>query len=262
MLIKKEEVIVKKNIKSFNSTFTLAEILITLGIIGIISAMTIPNLIGNIMGYQRAIKYKKVLSTLNNAIRMNKANYEWDLADLNTFCGNSGNTHNPEITHSICAVINGSIKGAQYYYDISNLKNSNDETYPVNNFHNPLSSVSNIKKLPTYIFQDGSMLMLSNSIGKYPCTKTIEGGLKSAYRSPSGAASACYGYIDINGIKGPNKYTRCKTGTLALARRINNLEPNCIINKKNIGDIFSVIFYDSTAEPIYDNDWAVLNITK
>ena len=52
--------------------FTLAEVLITLGVIGIVAAMTIPTLIANIKGAQYRTKFKKVISTLSNAERISQ----------------------------------------------------------------------------------------------------------------------------------------------------------------------------------------------
>ena len=45
--------------------FTLAEVLITLGIIGVVAAMTIPTLISNTNGAKFRSQFKKTLSTLN-----------------------------------------------------------------------------------------------------------------------------------------------------------------------------------------------------
>ena len=45
--------------------FTLAEVLITLGIIGVVAAMTIPTLISNTNGAQFKTGFKKALSTLS-----------------------------------------------------------------------------------------------------------------------------------------------------------------------------------------------------
>ena len=45
--------------------FTLAEVLITLGIIGVIAAITIPNLINNIQERQLKEAWKKEYSVLN-----------------------------------------------------------------------------------------------------------------------------------------------------------------------------------------------------
>ena len=49
--------------------FTLAEVLITLGIIGIVAAMTIPTLIGKYQEKQFKVAYKKVYSELSRAFQ-------------------------------------------------------------------------------------------------------------------------------------------------------------------------------------------------
>ena len=53
--------------------FTLAEVLITLGIIGVVAAMTLPTLIANYDKKVTATKVKKAYSELLNAIRMSEA---------------------------------------------------------------------------------------------------------------------------------------------------------------------------------------------
>jgi prepilin-type N-terminal cleavage/methylation domain-containing protein len=52
--------------------FTLAEVLITLGIIGIVAAITIPNLITNYQKKQTATRLKKVYADLINAVRLSE----------------------------------------------------------------------------------------------------------------------------------------------------------------------------------------------
>ena len=58
------------------SGFTLAEVLITLGIIGVVAAMTIPTLIANTNGAKFRSQFKKTLSTLNQAGLMGQAQYD------------------------------------------------------------------------------------------------------------------------------------------------------------------------------------------
>lgn len=58
------------NYKTF--AFTLAEVLITLGIIGVIGALTIPSLIKNTQNEQYVAGFKKTISILNGAISMMK----------------------------------------------------------------------------------------------------------------------------------------------------------------------------------------------
>ena len=48
--------------------FTLAEVLITLGIIGVVAAMTIPTLMQKTNDSEIKSSYKKMLSVLNQAI--------------------------------------------------------------------------------------------------------------------------------------------------------------------------------------------------
>ena len=50
--------------------FTLSEVLITIGVIGVVSAMTLPSLIKNYNNYVIAQKLKKAYNTLYNGIRM------------------------------------------------------------------------------------------------------------------------------------------------------------------------------------------------
>ncbi len=53
-----------------NSAFTLAEVLITLAVIGIVAAMTIPTLINKYQEKVTVTKVKKMYSTLNQAVKL------------------------------------------------------------------------------------------------------------------------------------------------------------------------------------------------
>lgn len=71
--------------------FTLAEVLITLGIIGIVAAMTLPSLVGNYKKIQTVLHLKKVYSSLLQSVEFSKAEYgdltvwEWDLSSAEFF---------------------------------------------------------------------------------------------------------------------------------------------------------------------------------
>ena len=53
---------------SRKSAFTLAEVLITLGIIGVVAAMTLPTLVGNYKKAQTVSQLKKVYSVLSQSM--------------------------------------------------------------------------------------------------------------------------------------------------------------------------------------------------
>ncbi len=63
------------------NAFTLAEVLITLGIIGVVAAMTMPTLLNSTQGAQYKTAYKKALSVLSQAVVLNIALDDYGLAD-------------------------------------------------------------------------------------------------------------------------------------------------------------------------------------
>ncbi len=66
--------------------FTLAEVLITLGIIGIVAAMTMPSLIAKYQKQQTLTQLKKAYSEINQAIRISESSYgtldSWDFRNI------------------------------------------------------------------------------------------------------------------------------------------------------------------------------------
>ena len=63
--------------------FTLAEVLITLGVIGVVAAMTMPTLIQNHRKQEVVTKLKKIYSMVNQAIKLSEVEYgdheNWDM---------------------------------------------------------------------------------------------------------------------------------------------------------------------------------------
>ena len=70
------------------SAFTLAEVLITLGIIGIVAAMTLPALIQNYQKKQTVSQLKKAYSVISQALVSSQYDNgdmtEWNLMNLGT----------------------------------------------------------------------------------------------------------------------------------------------------------------------------------
>ena len=81
-----------------NKGFTLAEVLITLGIIGVIAALTLPTLITNYKHKVTATRLEQTYSILSQAIRMSEAENgemkEWDLQLMKnaSYAGDAGTT--------------------------------------------------------------------------------------------------------------------------------------------------------------------------
>ena len=228
--------------------FTLAEVLITLGIIGVVAAMTIPTLISNTNSAKFKSQYKKTLSTLNQAALMGTAQYDLDYASITTAC-TGGGTEKPDVTASMCALINGTLSGATYYATAANMKIPGTSTaYSIS------SNLTNVAgtDMVAYQLADGSVIAFDKDLKS--CTLAPGDPITSA------SLNSCRGFIDVNGPTLPNKEVRCSTGSAAVASSVGT----CIVrnNAADMGDIFPVVFHDGTVEPITDAARYVLNQSK
>ena len=227
--------------------FTLAEVLITLGIIGVVAAMTIPTLISNTNSAKFKSQYKKTLSTMNQAALMATAQYDLDFASLTASCGATGGTEKPDVTASMCALINGTLSGATYYSAASSIKiPGSSAAYAING----TAKVADAS-WKAYQLADGSMVEFNDVKS---CTLEVGGDITAL-------AETCRGYIDVNGATLPNKEVSCST---AASTAVASTVGNCIVrnNATDMGDIFPVVFHDGTVEPITNAARYVLNQAK
>lgn len=168
--------------------FTLAEVLITLGIIGIISAITIPSVIQNKYDKETVSRLKKVYSSLSQAYLFIFSEYgeptNWGIVRANE---GTGNTPTVEGAKSSANLANMFAKNMQ------TTKNCGVDT----GCFSSLSSVYNRGDVGKIILNDGTTLGfagLSND-----CTKN-RGDTKHL-------SSICaWIIVDINGSRRPNMY--------------------------------------------------------
>ena len=234
-----------------NCAFTLAEVLITLGIIGVVAAMTIPTLMANIKAHQYSAKFKKTVSTLSNAAKMSQAQYGFDYSGLTDKCNANSATDNPEDKQSLCSLLNGTLTGATYYYGMNNFPNY--EIKESEEFNKVDSFINNKNKLPIYQLSDGSLILFSSLLGgnhskiASSCTRAIDGNPGvNADGDYKGYGTGCYALIDVNGVSRPNKEVKCTRGTNT---RSSMEVGNCIVEPKDMGDIFPVVIYDGSVSP-------------
>lgn len=178
--------------------FTLAEVLITLGIIGIIAAITIPILMANYQKQQYIVELKKAYSEFNQAIKSLSAdqNCGGDLICTGLFPGGfDSTTFGNEIV--------------KYFKVVKNCKNSVSCMIPgsllINQAYDGSSTPDNyaasVSSNP-YIFQtlDGMLFMIFGE-NNSECN--------NSWGSGDDISHVCAEVIiDINGIKGPNYFGR------------------------------------------------------
>lgn len=223
-----------------NEAFTLAEVLITLGIIGVVAAMTMPTLISNHKRMVLKNQYKKLYSTLYQAY--NKSVYEvggtTDCYHNDIIRGIQGNWTDKSICKDfreavennlrigkICtskAAANGCLQKDQYKgldtlitdnpdYTEEELENNNKNCAGLNK-----NNINNNNLV--YVLNDGS-IVISYVADNVPISMLI----------------------DVNGQKGPNKWGH-DLFKLSFSKEGNNyklLPSGCGINSYEKGGISS-----------------------
>ena len=186
-------------IHSKKAAFTLAEVLITLGIIGIVAAMTIPTLISNYQKKEVATKLKQTYSILSQALQMAQV----EKGDTTTWAVNDiYGTDVADTNFSVRDVTTDFVKS----YLIPNLKVSKDYGYTTNNAigYDGLYYAGNSNEKRN---RSGYMFLLSNNVliqvgvGTSGCIGTTlpDGSCdgKREYRN-------IVFWVDINGFQKPN----------------------------------------------------------
>ncbi len=192
-ILSKREVYMKKG-------FTLAEVLITLGIIGVVAAMTMPTLVGKYQEKVTVSKLKKMNSTLNQAFQM--AVKDYGTPDLWGFTSSwvGENATDEQIEQAIKGRNIVIDKFAQYLKKTSVCHNGEScksnskysrERYSLDGTRNGTWGT------PEITLADGSTIELF-----YMSSPSCNDG--SAQNSKRLQASCGEIFVDINGIKPPN----------------------------------------------------------
>ena len=190
--------------------FTLAEVLITLGIIGVVAAMTMPTLMNQTNGAQYKAAYKKALSAISQGVTLNVALDGGSFADMDTASAGVNTTDN-SIAKMLSARMNVVKVAGEAGYTVPSV------AFECDSDKHATGCTAGTVSPDTYLFfNDGSMFAFEED--SKDCTAGVDGG----------TAKICHGYIDVNGAKGPNKV---------------------VTDAEHPTDIYPVEFYDQTILP-------------
>ena len=178
-----------------NKAFTLAEVLITLGIIGVVAAMTLPMIIQNYNKKIVTTRLQVAQSVISQMLNFAIADYGdpkyWDYADV--YGQSAGDSTRKNLI----------VKTTEKYFlpYLSDLKSSgyktlNEAGYPL--YHNAYGAVdtNNLNSLNKYHY----VIEFANgmTIFVYVNSSTLNGGIYTNILM----------YVDVNGKKGPNVFGR------------------------------------------------------
>ena len=240
--------------------FTLAEVLITLGIIGVVAAMTIPTLIQNTNSIKFVTQFKKTISTLSQAGLMAQAQFDVDYAGLSGASPTDGSCKTQNLGNNnlnICGLFNATLAGQTYQGTLSSIKDSSGAVDTTSKgYYNAINNSDNHKTTGWYgtdylvfMLADGSMVAFNKDATD--CRLGIGNIVDSTMLTTENSTSTtglknCMGFIDVNGVKTPNKEIQCSDNTATL-----DPSTTCVLTSvgSQIGDIFPIVFHDGTVEP-------------
>lgn len=184
----------------FKKAFTLAEILITLGIVGIVSALTIPTLIQNYKKQVLVNQLKKAMSEISQGLQLMMAEDEvTSLTQINgavSYCSSQNRFETDWHCIPLGKRFLSSFKGSRYVTNIQDIPNYkwkylNEEKYEVPGI------------VSAHILADGAMILWGEHwLGD---TLMTEEG-HPLNREDIGYVMLMT--IDVNGFKGPNQWGR------------------------------------------------------
>lgn len=214
--------------------FTLAEVLITLAIIGVVATLTLPALMTNTAEQQAKTALKKGINTLTEAAQMNQAIAGFDYASLTV-----NDTTNQE---------------SQSLYGLLSQRASVDfqKTDMMSNHSGYTSHQGNTEENGNFavFFRDGSALLFPES------TKSTEGNsVKDGTEVQSdGLVYGIAAIYDTNGLKGPNILSNCRSDAMGAAEDNKQpigtkLEDYCTPKTRVIKDQFGVRLRGGYAVP-------------
>jgi len=230
--------------------FTLAEVLITLAIIGVVAALTIPSVISNSQQQEFKTGLRKAVSVLNSAITMNMAlegESPYDNADLFHY-----------LQRHMSIISSFTFLGEKYYVKAQRAFWPNSAFYTTDGMRFEFFSKGHAGKSQYDIFPlyenpnvktclgatantelllnsgDGNKYSLCNGCGSY--------GLNS--NQDKTTSPPCMITVDVNGDRKPNPANvNCKKDDCAKDYKLSDS------NGKKLSDVFSIIITDKEAIP-------------
>ena len=208
--------------------FTLAEVLITLAIIGVVASLTLPSLMSNTSEQQYKTALRKVVNTLSEAGQMNDALEGWAYSGLTTGVTTTAYNSSGNLYPSLYALLSTRTNFLDTKRSMDN-KGDND--------------------VVAY-FKDGTAIM-------YKASDSF---------STSGRPDGFLVTVDVNGAKGPNTYSNCVKKSAMASYSTSDAQHddfNAFCNQKAnrmIKDRFRIRLHDTLATPVDDaGRWAMEN---
>ena len=198
---KRKDIVMKKN------GFTLAEVLITLAIIGVVATLTLPALMTNTAEQQAKTALKKGISTLTDAAQMNATVKGFDYGAI------TSTSTNDEDASSLWALLT-----SQLAVDWTRTKDGKQGIH--------LGSTKDSENY-TIFLRDGSSISFNPE-------EAVMGDKTSKVMEDDQLPHGIRIVFDTNGIKGPNVLSNCKGEVTSAENDADNTDTACNQKKNRV----------------------------
>ena len=241
--------------------FTLAEVLITLGIIGVVAAMTMPTLINSTQGAQYKTAFKKSLTVLSQAVVMNIALNDYDLSQVvaGTNATATADAAGPqslwEVFHDRLNIVREA-SGATFNTTAGDpdqwiIVSDTDSADRIAFSGTPTAGVGHGGTAFTEItagskWPDATTILMMNDGIAFIFDNTQSNCIQADDRIGVDTDNYCYGYIDVNGQKAPNRVVQCDGG-LPATETAGADDATCQVSSPT--DIYPIAMYNQSVIP-------------
>ena len=256
--------------------FTLAEVLITLGIIGVVAAMTMPTLINSTQGAQYKTAFKKSLTVLSQAVVMNIALNDYDLSQV-VAGDNATDTDDAEGAQSLYDIFHNRLNivreassksfntdagDSEQWIIVSDTDAAERTTFAGEQTHGNANASTFTASLAgagangaASTWPENTTILMMNDGIAFIFDNTQQNCIQADDRIGVAKDNYCYGFIDVNGQKAPNRVVQCDGGVGAV--QAADIDDNtCQVSSPT--DIYPIAFYNQSVIPASSAARAVL----
>ena len=226
--------------------FSLAEVLIAMTIVGVVSALTVPQLMSNTTARSNRLKVQKAYANLANAFAIGESKYDFNTADLD----DSQEFNLQSFLTKSMNVVRTSM--TSYPFSGKLITGDEDGSVSVASSFAASGITSSAQVYKTkdgvyYVFPPFETRTNADGFENIGCTKS----------------TPCVGYIDINGPEAPNELITCTSGSdgnpyYDLTNKMWVHPDECVVDASAITDIYPFIFFDAEIMPAVNAFDAVL----
>ncbi len=214
--------------------FTLAEVLITLAIIGVVATLTLPALMTNTAEQQAKTALKKGINTLTEAAQMNQAIEGFDYASLTE----AMDTADPDPEQQSLYGLLATRTSVDYQKSGTSKLVTNQGT-----------ATTTASANYAVFFRDGSAIMFDPAIVSTSSPKSPGTGSAAGDKlQEDGLVYGITAIYDTNGAKGPNIVSNCSAASLGVEKDTSDIG-ECTPKNRVIKDQFGVRLRGGYAVP-------------